>query len=204
METVIDIKINNLIQNYSSNFLSYLYLKRGWNRVMLDLAKENYIESTISSRNIRLVVTSTGEIFLTCYCIFDFLKAMTFLEEEFAYGRMKNYLEDDSKVSISTSYETRIPLKIGYQNKTEFTTPYGTIQFDENGGILKYSDYHDGEKLVNFFRDMYFPINSEISKEINIKKKVEKKKEEEDSFFELMLLSSLAIWASSKIGQLFI
>ena len=97
------IKIDNLIRNYCYNFLSYLYLNAGWKRVIFDTSKENYIDSDVKGKKIRILIANNGTIILTCSSFTDILRAGEFLQEQFRYGRMEYYLVPDDNVSIKIS-----------------------------------------------------------------------------------------------------
>ena len=97
------INIDNLIRNYCYNFLSYLYANAGWKRVIFDTSKENYIDSCISGKKIRILIANNGTIILTCYCFTDILILGEYLHSQFQYGRMAYYLVPDDKVSIKIS-----------------------------------------------------------------------------------------------------
>lgn len=97
------INIDNLIRNYCYNFLSYLYANAGWKRVIFDTSKENYIDSCISGKKIRVLIANNGTIILTCYCFTDILLVGEYLLSQFQYGRMAYYLVPDDKVCIKIS-----------------------------------------------------------------------------------------------------
>ena len=97
------INIDNLIRNYCYNFLSYLYANAGWKRVIFDTSKENYIDSCISGKKIRILIANNGTIILTCYCFTDILLVGEYLHSQFQYARMAYYLVPDDKVSIKIS-----------------------------------------------------------------------------------------------------
>ena len=97
------INIDNLIRNYCYNFLSYLYANAGWKRVIFDTSKENYIDSCISGKKIRILIVNNGTIILTCYCFTDILVVGEYLLSQFQYARMAYYLVPDDKVSIKIS-----------------------------------------------------------------------------------------------------
>ena len=97
------INVDNLIRNYCYNFLSYLYANAGWKRVIFDTSKENYIDSYVSGKKIRVLIANNGTIILTCYCFTDILLVGEYLFSQFQYGRMAYYLVPDDKVSIKIS-----------------------------------------------------------------------------------------------------
>ena len=99
----ITIKIDNFIRNYCYNFLSYLYANAGWKRVIFDTSKENYIDSCISNKKIRVLISNNGTVILTCYCFTDILLVGDYLLSQFQYARMAYYLVPDDKVSIKIS-----------------------------------------------------------------------------------------------------
>jgi hypothetical protein len=107
-KTTIHIRIDGLIRDYCSNFLSYLYPKRGWKRTVFDIGKENYINQ--NDKNTRILITNVGTIMITCSSMANLLETVEFLVNEFEYGRMKNYLIWDQNVSIKTNYITTILL----------------------------------------------------------------------------------------------
>ena len=184
---MISLKVDGLIQNYCENFLSYLYKKRGWRRTMLDLAKENEIESYIETEKIKIRITNTGKIFITCSCLFDILIALEYLESEMRYGRIE-YLKWTDNVFIDTDFVSEIKLN-GYWYLTESfkETPLGSIRIFEDTAICKYKTYEDGEKLVKTIRDVYF----------------QEKKGEEDEDYKLdkILLVTFLLWGASKLME---
>ena len=102
-DTNITIKIDNLIRNYCYNFLSYLYLNAGWKRVIFDTSKENYIDSSVKGKKIRILIANNGTIILTCFSFTDVLLASEFIYSQFKYGRMDYYLVVDESTSIKIS-----------------------------------------------------------------------------------------------------
>ncbi len=100
MEKLFTCKIDNLIQNYCYNFLSYLYVAAGWKRIIFETSKENYIASNVSGRKIRIVISNVGSILLTGYCFTDLLTGIEYLISQFEYGRMGYYIVLNDKFSI--------------------------------------------------------------------------------------------------------
>ena len=99
----ITIKIDNMIRNYCYNFLSYLYVAAGWKRVIFDTSKENYIDSEVKGKKIRILISNNGTIILTCFSFTDILHVGEYLLSQFQYGRMGYYLVADDDVSIKIS-----------------------------------------------------------------------------------------------------
>ena len=99
----ITIKIDNMIRNYCCNFLSYLYVAAGWKRVIFDTSKENYIDSEVKGKKIRILIANNGTIILTCFSFTDILHVGEYLLSQFQYGRMGYYLVADDNVSIKIS-----------------------------------------------------------------------------------------------------
>lgn len=151
-ETIISITITGLIRDYCLNFLSYLYLSHGWKRTMFEMSKEIVIPN-----NVRIIITHTGTIMLTCISMADILTAMEFIVNEFEYGRMKNYLIYDEKVVIKTSYTTTIPLHgYFYEESKDLTSKYGTFNIYKNVATLKYDSHEAGDVLISNVRDVFF------------------------------------------------
>ena len=152
IETTISITITGLIRDYCSNFLSYLYLQHGWKRTMFEMSKEIVI-----SNNIRIIITHTGTIMLTCYSMADILTAIEFIVNEFEYGRMKNYLVYDEKVTIKTDYTTNIPLhEYFYEEPEDLISKHGTCYIHKDLVTLKYDSYEAGYFLISKIRDVFF------------------------------------------------
>ena len=152
IETTISITITGLIRDYCSNFLSYLYLQHGWKRTMFEMSKE-----VVISNNVRIIITNTGTIMLTCYSMADILTAIEFIVNEFEYGRMKNYLVYDEKVVIKTAYTTTIVLNgYFYEESKDLTSKYGTFNIYKDVVTLKYDSYEAGDILIGQIRDVFF------------------------------------------------
>lgn len=195
-ETKISLTITGLIRNYWSNFLSYLYLKNGWKRTMFEISKENII-----SDNIRIIITNTGTIILTCYSMGDILTAMEFIVNEFEYARMSHYLIYDEKVIIKTSYVTTIVLDgYCYETSEYLTSKYGTCGIYKNIVTLKYDSYEDGYFLICNIRDVFFS-SPNIENTGNIREKKIEKIESESIPSEVFIFSGLLSWSLAKILQ---
>ena len=117
METIISFKIDNLIRNYCSNFLSYLYSNSGWKRTIFETSKENYIPSIIEGKNIRIIISNNGKILLTCYCFFDIIKSVGYIIKQFEYGRMGNYIIEDEDTIYDKTITTIIKIKNCFNEK---------------------------------------------------------------------------------------
>ena len=149
MKTVISCKINNLIRNYCNNFLSYLYKQNGWNRTAFETCKEKFIPSNIPGEEIRILISNTGTISLTCYCLFDVLKALEYINEQFEYGRMGYYLVMDENTEIKTSYTTTIDMKeYDFDEKESLTTKYGKVEMYGQIATLTYDKWENGKELI--------------------------------------------------------
>lgn len=151
-KTTIHIRIDGLIRDYCSNFLSYLYLKRGWKRTMFNIGKENVIDEKT-----RIIITNVGIIMITCSSMANLLETIEFLVNEFEYGRMKNYLVWNENTTIKTNYITTIPLSdYCYEEKEDLISDYGTCSIYKNLITLKYESYDNGYLLISKIRDVFF------------------------------------------------
>ena len=167
METIISIKINNLIRNYPSNFLSYLYLKNGWKRTIFDMGKEIFIP--INDNNIRIVITNTGSILLTCYNVSDILICLNFIISEFEYGSLSYIIHNDDDIETIKNFQTSILLDDEFNiDSEELKYDYGTISISNSVAILKYNSFEDGDRLISTVKDIYFnnSFDDEIYDEI--------------------------------------
>lgn len=207
METTINIKIDNMIRGYCSNFLSYLYTSNGWKRIMLGTSKENYRNDN------RIVITNTGTIILTCQSSFDFIDCLEFIREEFEYGRMGYYLVYDDDTIMKTNYVTKIKLKdFYYGENNKLVYDYGSIKFDKCIAILKYENIEDGERMIEIIQEIYFQEESKDSKNEYIKESEESGDREEnedffnvviaeptDMFIEKIMYSTIILWGGIKM-----
>ena len=176
MERTISIKIDNLIQNYCYNFLSYLYANSGWKRTVFDTSKENFIPSFVTDKKIRILISNTGSILLTCYCFSDILTTMEYIYSQFAYGRMEYYLvHTDIKIRYTVS-EKYILDHHYYDKETEYRVAGGTIVLNGDTAILSYEDIEESKKLFEIFRDIFY--DSPDSPDLN-EKNIEENLEEE-------------------------
>lgn len=218
METSISCRVDNLIKNYCDNFLSYLYAGDGWKRTMFDMGKENYIPSYMDkNKKIRILISNTGSILITCEYVIDILTSIDFIVSQFEQNRMGWYIIDD-EITVKTNYVTKVPLNFIVEERN-YIFPIGSIDFSENLAILKYTDSENKDKLIleiwliyeadyqkSFHKkeddDESFSENEEeetfseeqFLNEINL---------EDDLFTEFILLSSFFIWASLKAGVVF-
>jgi len=101
LDLQITFKVENLIQGYCYNFLSYLYVNREWKRCVFDSCKEKYINSSVSDKKIRILISNTGVIMISTFSYLDLCLAMEHVISEFAYGRMEYYLVLSSEVKVS-------------------------------------------------------------------------------------------------------
>ena len=131
MEKLFTAKIDNLIQNYCYNFLSYLYVSAGWKRIIFETSKENYIASNVVGKKIRIVISNVGNILLTCHCFTDILTSIEYLISQFEYGRMGYYLVLDDKVNIKWSMRETFP----------------------NGIVITYDTYDMRRKLIKEIKE---------------------------------------------------
>ena len=98
MNPTLSFTIEGFIKNYCSNFLSYLYVSHNWKRSIFDTCKENYIHVS-PLKKIKILISESAVIVITCSYFTDLLFAIEFLESEFKYARMHHYLNSDSKNS---------------------------------------------------------------------------------------------------------
>lgn len=158
---VISVKIDNLIQNYCYNFLSYLYAQNGWKRTVFETSKENFIPSYVNDKKIRILISNVGNIIITCYCFSDILPAMEFIYSQFNYGRMGHYLVDtDIKIKYTVT-EKYILDEFYYDVETEYKIGGGTIILNGNLATLTYENVEDGKKLYKVFSDVFYSEKNE-------------------------------------------
>ena len=131
MEKLFTAKIDNLIQNYCYNFLSYLYISTGWKRIIFETSKENYIPSNVPNKKIRIVISNVGNILLTCHCFTYILIAIEYLVSQFEYGRMGYYIVLDDKLNIKWSMREAFP----------------------NGIVITYDNYDIRRKLIKEIKE---------------------------------------------------
>ena len=208
MNTVISFKIDNLIQNYCNNFLSYLYTNHGWKRTIFDTCKENYIESEIESKKIRILISNGGEILLTCYCVFDIIKSMEFIISEFKYGRMEYYIILDENTTIDKTFTTVIKMQDYFYEKEEICeTDFGKISLFEYNSTLTYKDWEDGKDLIDLFLSAMYDeeesyeeqlIQQEIGEEI----KEDKEEKKTNINNEKIILSVLFLYSMIRLTEL--
>lgn len=204
MKTTISCTIDNSIRNYCSNFLSYLYAYNGWKRIMFETSKENYIPSNIEGENIRIVISNTGKILLTCNCVFDILKAIEYIIEQFKYGRMGYYIVIDDESSVKTVYTTILKFKDYYFDEEETCeNEYGIIKMYKNNATLKYYKKDDGKELLEIFtsaliEDIKIYEDDKITED-DIKVDIENKKNNESEKF---IFCFLFIYSLVKISEL--
>ena len=187
MNTTISLTIKNLIRNYCYNFLGYLYSNKGWTKTLLT-GKENSITSTISDKNIRILITHDGTIILTCYSMEDILKSIEFIIEQFQYGRMESYCVFDDSVNISNHFISVFNIDNDFSNTEKFVNNYGDVEINENVVTLKYNDYEKGIKLISIVKNMFkkeekiivpnIPISIPVN-EINKVEEIDNDKKEE-------------------------
>ena len=198
INTKISLKIDNLIQGYCYNFLSYLYKERGWKRAVFETCKENIIDSDIEDEKIRIVITSDGKIMLTCYCIFDVIKSMEFIISEFKYGRMGYYIVMDETTGIDVTFNSTYYLKDYIFEKEETSeTEFGSIKLFKKEATLIYNDWEDGEILKEI---LISAIEEEDEEEI--KTKDEEKKPMIDINNEKIIMTVLFLWSMVRLSEL--
>jgi hypothetical protein len=221
IETKISVKIDNLIQNYCYNFLSYLYKEQGWKRAVFETCKENYIESNIKGKQIRIIITSDAKIMLTCYCLFDVIKSIEFIMSEFKYGRMGYYIVMNEKTVIDTIFTSTYYLTDYIFDKEEISyTKFGKIVFFKNEAILTYTNWEDGEILKDILVTA-MQDEEEIYEEEKEEEKEEKQIQEEQIIIqdeqiiirddeeqtktnnnEKIILSVLILWSIVRLNEL--
>ena len=197
MKTVISCKIKNFIRGYCANFLSYLYKQNGWKRAVFETCKENFISSEICCEEIRILISNSGDISLTCYCLFDVLKALEYINEQFIYARMGNYLVMDNETEIKMKYTTTIDMTDYYFSEKEtLVTQYGKIEMHKQKAVLIYDKWENGKDLIELF---YSALHEEESIE---EEYIEIPNKEDESKNEKILLSMLFIYSLVRLAQL--
>ena len=198
MKTVISCKINNLIRGYCSNFLSYLYKQNGWKRAVFETCKENFIPSEICCEDIRILIANNGDISLTCYCLFDVLRALEYINEQFVYARMGNYLVMDSETEIKMKYTTTIDMfDYHFEEKETLVTQYGEIEMYKQKATLTYEKWENGKDLIElFYSALHEDEDSEDEEYVEISNK------QNESQNEKILLSMLFIYSLVRLVQL--
>jgi hypothetical protein len=166
MERTISIKIDNLIQNYCYNFLSYLYANSGWKRTALETSKENFIPSFVADKKIRILISNTGSILLTCYCFSDILTSMEYLYSQFAYGRMEYYLVHTDINIRYTVTEKYILEQHYYDKEIEYRVAGGTIVLNGNTAILSYQNVEESRVLFEIFRDIFYTSEEDVGEDV--------------------------------------
>jgi len=151
----ISIKIENLIRNPCSNFLSYLYAENGWKRSMLNMAKECYVESLIYNHKSRIQIIENGTILLTCSCIFDVLICMEFIIHQFESARMYYLVWDkETRIIYDFTYDLIFETNYDYE-KHIIEEENGMIVINNNIATLTFKNYEDGYDLINTARELF-------------------------------------------------
>lgn len=105
----LEIEIDNLVQNYCPNFLSYLRSKRGWKKTVFETCREANIESHIIDETIRIIISHNGTVNISCHCVCDVLKAIEFIESEFKWANMYQYLnQEELEIRKNFDYSEQI------------------------------------------------------------------------------------------------
>ena len=162
MKTIISCQIDNLIRGYCSNFLSYLYAKNGWKRAVFETCKENSIPGGVEE--IRILISNTGNIKLTCHSLFDILTALEYIEEQFAYARMSSYIVMDTETIFKTFFITEVIIQDYCFEETIFKKDVegNSITLYKDIATFKYNNREDFHHLLESF--LYF-LNSDDSEE---------------------------------------
>jgi hypothetical protein len=210
METSISCRVDNIIQNYCHNFLSYLYTNDGWKRTMFDMGKEVFIPSYIDKkREIRILISNTGSILITCEYVTDITESLNFIISQFEQNRMGYYIVDED-VKIKTTYVTQVPLNF-MSEELEYNFDTGSINFSENLATLKYENYKDREELIlkifmihenNEKENKNVPFDEHIDVESEEIEDVIEENKEDDLYTEFVLLASFFLWFSFKVGEI--
>jgi len=196
-DKMITLKIDNLIQGYCKNFLSYLYKDRGWKRAVFETCKENYIPSDIDQEMIRILISNDAKIMITCYCVFDVINSIEFIMSEFKYGRMGYYIVMDETTEIDVTFTENHYLKDYYFDKEEVSeTEFGTILLHKKNATLTYTDVDDGRIL----KDILFSAIQEEEEEEEIVKK--EKSIVSDINNEKIILTVLILWSMVRLTEL--
>jgi len=199
MKTVISCKINNFIRNYCKNFLSYLYKQNGWRRAVFETCKEIYIPSETCCDEIRILISNSGDVSITAYSLFDILKALDFIKEQFEYGRMGYYLVMDEETEIKLTFTTSIDMKeYFFDEKETLTTSYGKIEMYKQMATLTYDKWENGKDLIELFYSALHENDTVEDEDINFSK--ENKKDNTQN--EKILLSLLFIYSLVRLAQL--
>lgn len=156
---IVSVKVNidNLIKNPCKNFLSYLYKKRGWERAILRTSKENWIDSYMEDKQIRILISNTGNIKIHGFCVMDILKGIGFVESEFKYGKIDCYLNSDD-MQVKKEFEAVVDLSCwgDYEFESrELKSECGRINMDGNRAMLSFNTLEDGEKLKDVLVEVF-------------------------------------------------
>ena len=198
MKTVISCKIKNFVRGYCSNFLSYLYKQNGWKRAVFETCKENFICSDTCCEEIRILISNSGDISLTCYSLFDVLNALEYINEQFVYARMGNYLVMDDETEIKVNYTTTTDMNEYYFDEKEtLVTQYGEIEMHNQTANLIYDKWENGKHLIELF---YSALDEDDT--VSIEDEYIEFPNKKENQNEKILLSLLFIYSLVRLAQL--
>ncbi len=194
MNPTLTFKIEGFIENYCSNFLSYLYTSYNWKRCAFDTCKENLV--TVSSgkanlnRQIKIMISETAVIVITCNYFTDLLWAIEFIEAQFKYGRMAYYLNvNNAKISFIGTEQ--------YVINDDFHESYSEkgIYITNDNLKLTYQSEKEREELRDIVTNIFKTTPVIISKNLNNSKSINSNNSEklEDTIQFLPVIKSVKI-----------
>lgn len=144
MSENLEIEIDNLIQNPCPNLLSYLRSKRGWKRTVFETCREANIDSHIDDETIRIVISHNNIVKISCHCVCDILKAIEFIESEFKWADIYQYL-NQTQLEIQKNFDYSENIEVPYpvtiydpEDRTAETVIIGSFVILIGAKILSY------------------------------------------------------------------